>query len=439
MREVVFGTSGSTGASKRIVRTEESLRADAAALVAAFPEIWADAPRVVATVRPEHMYGALWRVRAPEAAGSRVEDAVVTSVEELASLACSGEGAILLVTTPSFLEKALAHPDFASLRGRVKDVVTSGSLLRAETSQAVREILGISPFEMYGSTEAGSVAWRRQSAGPEWTLVPGVSATGSREKGLAVDSPFAMERPFVMADAVEFVSPDRFLLLGRLDRRVKILEKYVSLPAVEAAMESHPLVSRVRAESYGSGVARLGALVVLSPAGAAALAKGRCSDLASRLRRDLLEAVGESAFPRRIRFVRELPHNEQGKTTAAAVRNALAAWCAEPAVLSWEESADALAARLSFPPDLSCFKGHFPVFPILPGVAQLYFIRHFARQVFRGYPESCVFKRLKFQKIIVPGEEVSLSVKRRGEGSFEFEIAGPNGRCTSGIVEGAPQ
>ena len=435
--EVVFHSSGSTGGAKRIVRTEESLRADAAALVAAFPDTWTGGPVVVSSVRPEHMYGALWRVRAPEAAGCSVDPAVVTSVEELALLAAK-YGRVLFVTTPSFLEKALVHPDFAALRGRVADVVTSGSLLRAETSAAVESAVGVSPLEIYGSTEAGTVAWRRQSGGEAWTPVPSVSARPAPDGGLLVDSPFAMSRPFAMSDGVSFVDERRFILLGRLDRRVKVLEKYVSLTDVEEALMGHPLVSCVRAEAYGEGVVRIGALVVPSPEGVAALRDSASSEVAARLRRDVLPAVGATAFPRRIRFVRELPVNEQGKTTAAAARAALAAWCQEPVTCSWAQTADSLAADIVFMPDLACFKGHFPGFPILPGVAQLYFLGHFARQAFRDFPDAAVYRRLKFQKIIAPGRKVRLSVSRRGDGAFDFSFSGEHGPCASGIVERSP-
>ena len=109
MSEVIFHTSGSTGGPKQIVRTSASLDADAASLVKTFSSIWSSAPVVVSTVRPEHMYGSLWRVRAPAIAGSFVDPSVVISVEELALL-IKKYGRVLFVTTPSFLEKALQPP-----------------------------------------------------------------------------------------------------------------------------------------------------------------------------------------------------------------------------------------------------------------------------------------------------------------------------------------
>jgi len=433
MAEVVFGTSGSTGNSKRIVRDEASLTEDAARLVAAFPEIWSARPTVVASIRPEHMYGALWRVRAPAAAGSAVDPSVIFSVEELMA-AREQYGRFLFVTTPSFLEKALKHPDFPSLNGAFHAIVTSGSLLREATALAVHAVTGVCPCEIYGSTETGTIAFRRRIEGELWTLVDGVSATVESDGRLCVDSPFAMECPFVMSDLVELVSSRKFRLKGRVDRRVKILERYVSLNEVERVLSSHPLVERARVETIGTEVPRLGALLVLTDEGTAALSSDTVTAFISRLRADLRSELEGHAFPRRIRIVRELPFNEQGKTTVEAVRNELSQWCREPAVLEWRATADELFARLVFPKDLECFQGHFPEFAVLPGVAQLYFVRRFARQAFPDWPERAVYRRLKFQKLILPGKQVELQVRRLGVSAFEFSLTTDGGRCASAQI-----
>ena len=432
MAEVTFGTSGSTGASKPIVRSEDQLLDDARLLVRAFPDVWGSAPTVVASIRPEHMYGALWRVRAPKIAGSFVDPGIVFSVEELVADKAK-YGSFLFVTTPSFLEKALMHADFPMLRGAFTAVVTSGAPLRKETALAVHAVTGTCPLEIYGSTETGTVAWRRRVEGDEETLVAGVDARRLEDGRLEVVSPFAMTSPFVMNDIVEFTAPRKFLLLGRADRRVKILEKYVSLTAVEKAFMKHPYVEKVRVETFGEGVPRIGAIIVLSRAGVEELARGTSTSLCKRFRAELRAEIGDGAFPRRIRFVREFPVNEQGKTTVAAVRDTLAEWCREPATLEWRLSADMLSAKFVFPPDCECFQGHFPGYPVLPGVAQLYFLRHFAKQAFRDFPEAVTFQKLKFQKLVLPGREIDLTV-RRCDGKFEFAMKGATGSCSSGTV-----
>lgn len=89
-----------------------------------------------------------------------------------------------------------------------------------------------------------------------------------------------------------------------------------------------------------------------------------------------------------------------------------------------------------FPRHLECFNGHFPDLPILPGVAQLYFLRHFARQAFPDFPDAATYRRLKFQKVILPDSETTLAVTRQGPGEFAFTLDGPNGRASSGLVQG---
>lgn len=436
MAEVSFSTSGTSGAAKTVVRTEASLQADAATLLDAFPEIWSQHPPVVASVPVDHMYGALWRVCAPALAGSVVDPETVITAEQLLA-ARERYGRFLFVTTPSLLEKLVEHPDAAALRGSFVAIVTSGSLLRAETSRAVSAVLGTCPLEIFGSTETGSVASRRRSESELWTLLPSVDATADAERRLVIRSPFAAEAVLTMSDAVEFVGERHFRLLGRTDRRVKILESFVSLPAVEAVFEGHPFVSRCRAEACGDSVSRIGALVVLSEEGVKRLKRGTCGALLAQLRRDLLPVLGGAAFPRRVRFVRCLPVDARGKVTADRVRADLAAWCREPVVTGWRQTEGVLTAALTFPPDCECFQGHFPGFPVLPGVAQLFFLRHFARQAFADFPDAATYRQLKFQKLVLPGREVVLTVRRRGEGSFAFVLSGASGNCSSGIVERA--
>lgn len=435
MTEVVFTSSGTTGAAKRIVRSMQSLEDDAAELVRTFPEIWADRPLVVASVPEDHLYGTLWRVFAPKAAGCEVVRETVLSEEQLAAVH-DRLGRFLFVTTPSFLEGLLAHPDVDELSGAFVGIVTSGGLLRKETALAAEKRLGCCPLEIFGSTETGTVAYRRQAEGELWTLVQSVNAATDEGGRLSVDSTFAVARPFVLSDAVSFVDARRFRLLGRTDRQVKILEQFVSLPEIEVVLESHPFVARARVEPFGDCVSRLGALIVLSESGLAALSAGTHDGVASTLRKDLLSNLGSIRFPRRIRFVRALPSDARGKTTSAAVRTALTRWCREPAVSEWTCTEAELTAKLIFPPDCECFKGHFPALAVLPGVAQIDFLRHFARQAFVDYPDVCAYRRLKFQKLILPGCPVWLSVRRKGPGSFAFSIKGERGVCASGLVEG---
>lgn len=429
MADVVFSSSGSTGDVKSIVRKEESLRADAALLLTTFPELWNVRPYVVATVHAEHMYGALWVERAPRMAGCNVHAGVVLSVEEIVGLADESKP-LLLITTPSFLEKARRHPDFPRLRGVLHGIVTSGSMLSSETALSVAEITGVCPLEIYGSTETGTVAWRRRTEGEEWTIMEGVSTTVTEEGLIAVASPFAMSSSCVLGDLVDLIDGRHLLLKGRVDRQVKVLEQFVSLGKVESAFASHHYVSRVRVEALGKDVPRLGALIELSADGIAAIAQGTYAQGATALREHVRAALRPHEIPRRIRFVRMLPTNAQGKTTVDDVRHALSAWCQEPIVKSWQATDSQLTVRMVFPSDMTCFKGHFPSVPILPGVAQLYFLRHFTQQAFADFPDVCTYRRLKFKKLVSPGVDLEMAVVRKPDGAFAFSF----GEASSGEV-----
>lgn len=433
MVEMVFMTSGSTGEPQRIVRRESDMRADANALAKAFGAEFSKASFFVASIREEHFYGALWRRMLPQALGLKVAEMTVVSVEDLNAF--TSDGRFVFVTTPSFLEKAVRHPDFHAIRGMVADVVVSGGALRAETSAATFAAIGVSPLEIYGSTEAGTIAWRRRSESGFFRLADGVDGAADAEGRLVVESPFAMECPLIMHDAVVFVSPREFELLGRTDRMAKVHESFVSLSAVEKELEAHPFVFEAHAEIVVvGGVARVGALVVLTADGRAALAGGTFAGVISRIRRDVIAKTGAAAFPRRLRFVAEMPYDERGKVSSAAVKNALAANCREPVVLSCDSTAESLDAEMVFPPDGEWFGGHFPGFPILPGVAQLFFLRMISLRAFGDFPGAASYRNIKFKRPIRPGERVRLKIERTGncEISFEYSVAGET--ASSGTV-----
>lgn len=433
MDEMSFMTSGSTGEPKRIVRRVEDMKADAAALAAAFHDSFGSAGFFAATVPEGHFYGALWRRLLPAALGIPVAEGAPTSVEDLSDLA--ERGGFVLVTTPSFLEKAVHHPDFPLLKPSIVDIVTSGGALAMETSESVRAAIGVSPLEIYGSTEAGTVAWRRRSVSPYFRFLAGVSGSADENGRLVVESPFASERPLLMHDAVRFVDSGDFEMLGRTDRLAKVLEKFVSLDAVERAFVVHPFIDKARAEAVDvGGVARIGVLAVLSADGRESLASSTYDALASRLRRDISPSLSSVSFPRRMRFVAEMPADERGKTTASAVRAELAAPCREPVVLSWKATGQMLDAELAFPPDGGWFDGHFPGFPILPGVAQLHLLRRFAIRAFGSFPGVARWKTVKFKRMIRPGERVRLKIERKDECSLAFEYSVGAQVASSGTV-----
>lgn len=117
---------------------------------------------------------------------------------------------------------------------------------------------------------------------------------------------------------------------------------------------------------------------------------------------------------------------------AHAVQN-----CRDPELIAWEASPDSLVAEMVFPPDGEWFAGHFPGFPVLPGVAQLFFVRRFARRVFPDFPDAGTYRRIKFRRLVRPNERVRLEVVRKGARAYSFTMSVGGAVASSGAVEGS--
>ena len=80
------------------------------------------------------------------------------------------------------------------------------------------------------------------------------------------------------------------------------------------------------------------------------------------------------------------------------------------------------------------FKGHFPGFPILPGVVQLGAAHRFAELFARAPLRIGTVKKLKFQRIIHPGEKVRFSLERRSDSEYAFRYEADGEVCSSGVM-----
>ena len=108
----------------------------------------------------------------------------------------------------------------------------------------------------------------------------------------------------------------------------------------------------------------------------------------------------------------------------------------EPELLAWSVEADSLAAEMTFPADAEWFSGHFPGFPVLPGVAQIFLTRKFARRAFSDFPDAGLYRRIKFRRLVRPGERAVLNIHRNTPGAFSFRMSVGDETAFSGEVEG---
>lgn len=314
-------TSGTTGAPKSIAKSLHQLDAEVAALEQGFGAALGPVT-VLAGVPHHHIYGLLFRLLWPLAAGRPFLDATSLHPEELA-LHGARHAPVVLVSSPAQLKRLPGAMDLAGLRGRLRAVFSSGGPLPASTAAAWAEALGAAPIEVFGSTETGGVAWRRQDDANRtgrWRLLPGVRAETDATGALVVHSPFLPDdQPFSMGDAVTFDTEGRFSLLGRLDRIVKVEEKRLSLHELEQRLCTLPEVRDAGATVLHGRRSEVAVAVVLTAGAAAELALGGKAMLNARLRAGLAPYFDAVLLPRRFRYVEALPYSERGKLSQAAL------------------------------------------------------------------------------------------------------------------------
>jgi len=403
--ELVVFTSGSTGAPSAIGKRLRQLTREVDTLQAAFGA-QLEGAQVHGTVSHQHIYGLLFRVLWPLAAGRAIQPRRFFHEDLVSALAREPS---VLVATPAHLKRLPGQLDWAALSGRLRAVFSSGGPLPSDAALQARALLGVAPTEVFGSSETGGIAWRQWSAEqPQWHPLPGV-AWRIEDGCLAVSSPhLADDAWWQTQDRVEADAGRSFRLLGRADRIVKIEERRVSLDALEQQLRAHPQVQEARVLVLPGAREQLAAVVVPQAADATQWSDAQRRLLAGQLGAHLAQSHDAVTRPRRWRFVNELPYNAQGKTTAAALAALFRPLL--PAAQWQQRDADAAVLVLPLDPDLVAFDGHFPQAKILPGVVQLDWAIHYARQAFAMPPRFERMDALKFQHVARPDDQLQLTL-----------------------------
>jgi acyl-coenzyme A synthetase/AMP-(fatty) acid ligase len=203
----------------------------------------------------------------------------------------------LLITAPYHLRHLLTAQ--RSLP-RVDLVLSATAPLSAQLAQEAESRLGAEVHEIYGCTEAGSMATRRTAHEEIWTPYPGL--TFSVIDGATAVRAQHLEGVVPVGDRIELEAGGRVRLLGRDADMIKIGGRRGSLSDIAAKIASLPGVTDQAVFMPAEGeTARPAALVV---------AAGRSAD---DLRRELGALLDAVFVPRPLRVVAALPRNALGK------------------------------------------------------------------------------------------------------------------------------
>ncbi|WP_325437068.1 AMP-binding protein [Pseudomonas nitroreducens] len=429
---LVLSTSGSTGEPKLIGKSLRQLSNE----VQVLENLWGaelGAAHILGSVAAQHIYGLLFRVLWPLSAGRAFLRRQIAFPEDLQRHSLE-QPRFAWVGSPALLKRMGDNLDWPALRPVVR-VFSSGGPLPAEAGELLHERLGQAPTEIYGSSETGGIAWRQ--GGQLWQPFEGVTLSQDEHGALRIESTYLPPGETEQtADAARLCPDGRFELLGRLDRIVKLEEKRISLPQLEAALAKHPFVSEARLGVVQENRASLGALVALSEAGLHELRNGGRRALTQRLREHLADHCEALALPRRWRLLRRLPGNAQGKLPQGLVDELLhAPRSRDPEVLTHNAVDGEQHFQLEIPLDLAYFPGHFPKAPVLPGVVQVQWAQQLGRQVFDLPPRFGGMEVLKFQQLLRPGDRCRLSLRWDAErGKLYFAFTRDDAACSSGRI-----
>jgi acyl-coenzyme A synthetase/AMP-(fatty) acid ligase/3-hydroxymyristoyl/3-hydroxydecanoyl-(acyl carrier protein) dehydratase len=412
-------TSGSTGEPKRVRKTLAQLETE----VATLELLWGSAigqAAIVATAPHQHIYGLLFRLLWPLSTG-RVFDALTCAHPDTLQERLALFGAAALVSSPAQLARLPELVALTSLQPTPKAIFSSGGPLSAATAATFFRQLGQVPIEVFGSTETGGIAWRRQDGdtGAElWTPFPGIEVGKSERGALLLRSPFVEGgEPWEMDDGVEVMADGRFRLRGRLDRVVKIEEKRLSLPDMELRLGEHPWVGASALVPLSGRRQSIGALVVLNAGGRYQLeARGRRA-VAQALRKHLAEHYEPVLLPRHWRFREQMPVSERGKISHSALQ---ALFAMDDNVSLFPEllqvgcddrDGHKVVLDLHVAPSLAHFAGHFPGLPIVPGVVQIDWAVRYGREHLAIDGHFSGLESVKFLALVFPGTNLRLALR----------------------------
>lgn len=91
-----------------------------------------------------------------------------------------------------------------------------------------------------------------------------------------------------------------------------------------------------------------------------------------------------------------------------------------PRILQQERNGNVARVMLVAPATLTYFRGHFPRFPVLPGVVQIGWAATLAAQVFERRVTVSGMRRVKFMRLVRPERRILLELELHGECRLEF-------------------
>jgi acyl-coenzyme A synthetase/AMP-(fatty) acid ligase/3-hydroxymyristoyl/3-hydroxydecanoyl-(acyl carrier protein) dehydratase len=425
--QIILFTSGTTGISKPVFKCLRQLQAEIETLERCWGQLLGYS-EIVSTVSHQHIYGLLFRVLWPLAAGRCFHSQTAISSELLvkqAQKAC-------WIASPAHLKRLSEDSPWSSLTN-LSAIFSSGGMLSNEAAERIDINCGKPAIEIYGSTETGGIAWRKY---PQVYWMPFVGMTLMRDgESVRLYSPYLDEpNGCVLEDELTLLDEGLFVLHGRRDRIIKVEEKRLSLVKLEQFLTDGGLLDEVNALVLEHSRDTIAIAAVLSQHGLKLMQSEGRKLLIKSLKERLNGYFEPVLFPRRWLFLSEIPYNTQGKIDTVLLNQLFdQADSKLPLLHGATIKPHRVELHLKVPATLIYFSDHFPAFPLLPGIVQLAWVNHFAQLLLDFEGEFTALESLKFVKPITPNCEVMLTLEWKvTTKKLYFHFSGGNQNYSSG-------
>jgi hypothetical protein len=163
------------------------------------------------------------------------------------------------------------------------------------------------------------------------------------------------------------------------------------------------------------------------------------------VRLQLAEGWDPILHPRYWRMVHRLPENSRGKLPRASLSQLFsisefnASSSDRPTLIQEFRGADFIERACVVPLDFSCFPGHFPDGPVVPGVLELDWAIEMAADILGRSPQVESIRSLKFGHPLRPGDAFRIKVCVSAEGKLDMRLWGEENEYARGRVRLSPE
>jgi acyl-coenzyme A synthetase/AMP-(fatty) acid ligase/3-hydroxymyristoyl/3-hydroxydecanoyl-(acyl carrier protein) dehydratase len=421
-------TSGSTGKAKAIEKRLSQFECEIINLEKQWGRLLGNS-QALATVSHQHIYGLLFRVLWSLSANRCFHSSIYLSPEAL--LFHLKNIPTYWISSPAQLKRLNEDSPWQEI-SKLNVIFSSGGELPIAVKERIAFNSLLHVLEIYGSSETGGIAWRQYDS--NWQLFDGLNLFYKNDCWQLTSPYLFNQNSIVLDDVVQLEYDEKFRLLGRFDRIVKIEEKRISLTEIEQCLIEIPLIENVVALKISTHREMIATVVVLSKSGQEFLQLEGRNAFIKKLRSILYLSFESLVLPKRWLFLNQIPTNTQGKIDISLLKMLFELNPQKfPQIQALNLALDKIEISLTVSEKLSYFANHFANYPILPGVVQVGWADYFAKLFFELEYSFSSMEMLKFIKRIQPNDQLILLLTLKSNPTkLHFEFNSIQGVHSSG-------